>query len=93
MLEYWKIERGQLGNAELTLKCKLKCYLKPMKNPLGVSPGKGNQGTARDKEKIRLIPVEIEPMTSGLDILLLCRQSYEVRHKTLAAREDMNSTN
>ena len=38
-------------NRELTLKCKLKCYMKPMKNPLGVSPSKGNQGTTRDKEK------------------------------------------
>ena len=29
-------------NRELTLKCKLKCYVKPMKDPLGVSPSKGN---------------------------------------------------
>ena len=28
---------------ELTLKCKLKCYVKPMKDPLGVNPSKGNQ--------------------------------------------------
>ena len=26
---------------ELTLKCKLKCYVKPMKDPLGVSLVKG----------------------------------------------------
>ena len=39
-------------NRELTLKCKLKCYVKPMKDPLGVSPSKGNQGTTRGKEKI-----------------------------------------
>ena len=39
-------------NRKLTLKCKLKCYVKPMKNPLGVSPIKGNQGTTRGKEKI-----------------------------------------
>ena len=38
-------------NRELTLKCKLKCYVKPMKDPLGVSPCKGNQGTTRGKEK------------------------------------------
>ena len=38
-------------NRELTLKCKLKCYVKPMKDPLGVSPSKGNQGTTRGKEK------------------------------------------
>ena len=30
------------GNRELTLKCKFKCYIKPMKDPLGVSPSKGN---------------------------------------------------
>ena len=34
------------------LKCKLKCYVKPMKDPLGVSPSKGNQGTTWGKEKI-----------------------------------------
>ena len=39
---------------ELTLKCKLKCYEKPMKDPLGVSPSKGNQGTTRGKEKFLL---------------------------------------
>ena len=38
-------------NRELTLKCKLKCYVKPMKDPLGVNPSKGNQGTTRGKEK------------------------------------------
>ena len=37
---------------KLTLKCKLKCYFKPMNNPLGVSPSKGKQGTTRGKEKI-----------------------------------------
>ena len=35
---------------ELTLKCKFKCYFKPMNNPLGVSPSKGKQGTTRGKE-------------------------------------------
>ena len=28
--------------------------MKPMKDPLGVSPGKGNQGTTRGKEKFLL---------------------------------------
>ena len=65
-------------NRELTLKCKLKCYVKPMKDPLGVSPSKGNQGTTRGKEKNVLTSVEIEPTTSGLDLPLLCRLSYEV---------------
>ena len=35
--------------------------MKPMKDPLGVSPGKGNQGTTRGKEKILLTSVGIEP--------------------------------
>ena len=49
-----------------------------MKDPLGVSPGKGNQGTTRGKEKILLTLVGIEPTTSGLDLPLLYRLSYEV---------------
>ena len=49
-----------------------------MKNPLGVSPSKGNQGTTRGKEKVLLTSVGIEPTTSGIDLPLLCRLSYEV---------------
>ena len=49
-----------------------------MKNPLGVSPSKGYQGTTRGKEKILMTPVGIKPTTSGLDLPLLCRLSYEV---------------
>ena len=50
-----------------------------MKDPLGVSPSKGNQGTTRGKEKkILLTSVGIEPTTSGLDLPLLCRLNYEV---------------
>ena len=49
-----------------------------MNNPLGVSPSKGNQGTTRGKEKNLLTSVGIEPTTSGLDLPLLCRLSYEV---------------
>ena len=30
----------------------IKVLLKPMNNPLGVSPSKGHQGTTRGKEKI-----------------------------------------
>ena len=75
-------QRGRLSsdiceNRELTLKCKLKCYEKPMKDPLGVSPSKGNQVTTRGKEKFLLTSVGIEPTTSGLDLPLLCRLSYE----------------
>ena len=39
-----------------------------MKDPLGVSLSKGNQGTARGKEKIILTSVGNEPTTSGLDL-------------------------
>ena len=35
---------------EQRINSELKCYVKPMKNPLGVSPSKGNQGTTRGKE-------------------------------------------
>ena len=62
----------------MTLKCKLKCNVKPMKDPLGVSTSKGNHGTIPGKEKILLTSVGIEPTTSGLDLPLLCRLSYEV---------------
>ena len=34
-----------------------------MKDPLGVSPSKGNQGTKRGKEKFLLTSVGIEPTT------------------------------
>ena len=47
-----ELDESKWWNRELTLKCKLKCYVKPMKDPLGVSPSKGNQGTTRGKEKI-----------------------------------------
>ena len=49
-----------------------------MKDPLGVSPSKGNQRTTRGKEKILLTAVGIEPTTFGIDLPLLCRLSYEV---------------
>ena len=45
--------------------------MKPMKDPLGVSPSKGNQGTTRGEGKIILTSVGIEPTTSGLDLPLL----------------------
>ena len=64
-------------NRELTLKCKLKCYVKPMKDPLDVSPGKGNQGTTRGKEKILLTSVGIEPTTSGLDLYAVLYEAHE----------------
>ena len=54
-----------------------------MKDPLGVSPSKGNQGTTRGKEKFLLTSVRIEPTTSRLDLPLLGRLSYEVGQRRL----------
>ena len=65
------VKRMKWWNRKLTLKCKLKCNVKPLKDPLGASPSKGNQGTTRGKEKILLTSVGIEPTTSGLDVPLL----------------------
>ena len=56
-----------------------------MKDPPGVSPSKGNQRTTRGKEKILLTSVGIEPTTSGLDLPLLCRLSYEVGQRKSGA--------
>ena len=56
-----------------------------MKNPLGVSPSKGNQGTTRGKRSL-LTLVGIEPTTSGLDLPLLCRLSYEVGQRKSASQ-------
>ena len=60
-----------------------------MNNPLGVSPSKGNQGTTRGKEKIFLTSVGIEPTTSGLDLPLLCRLSYEVGQRKSGTEKDV----
>ena len=46
-----------------------------MKDPLGVRPSNGNQGTTRGKENILLSSVGIEPTTYGLDLPLRCRNS------------------
>ena len=61
-----------------------------MKDPLGVSPSKGNQGTTQGKEKFLLNSVEIEPTTSGLDLPLLCPLSYEVNRGEEKVRVHMN---
>ena len=53
-----------------------------MKDPLGVSPSKGNQGTTRGKEEILLTSAGIEPTTSGLNLPLLRRLSYEIGQRT-----------
>ena len=52
--------------------------MKPMKDPLGISLGKGNRGTTQGKEKILLTSVGIKPTTSGLDLPLFCQLSYDV---------------
>ena len=42
----------QLVEQRINSEVYIKVLLKPMNNPLGVSPRKGNQGTTRGKEKI-----------------------------------------
>ena len=37
--------------------------MKPMKDPLGISSSKGNQGATRGKEKVLLTSVGVEPTT------------------------------
>ena len=61
-----------------------------MKDPLGVNPSKGNQGTTRRKGKILLTSVGIEPTTSGLDLRLLCQQCYEVGQRKSGTIEVVN---
>ena len=61
-----------------------------MKDPLDISPSKGNQGTTRGKEKILLTSVGIEPTTSGLDLPLLYRLSYEVGQRKLGMIQVVN---
>ena len=84
----WSVSKW--WNRELTLKCKLKCYVKPMKDPLGVSPSKENQGTTRGKEKILLTTVGIKPTTSGLDLPLLRRLSNKVGQRKSSAIQVVN---
>ena len=62
-----------------------------MKDPLGVSPSKGNQGTTRGKEKFLLTSVGIEPTTSGLDLPL--PMPTELRGRTEKVVPDFNSIN
>ena len=65
-----------------------------MNNLLGVSLSKGNQGTTRGKNLFT--SAGIEPATSGLDIPLLCRQSYEVgqrKSKTILGGESRRRQN
>ena len=54
-----------------------------MKDPMGVSPSKGNQGTTRGKEKFLLTSVGIEPTTSGLDLPLLTTVRFPPRSKEI----------
>ena len=59
-----------------------------MKDPLGVSPRKGNQGTTRGKEKILLTSVGIEPTTSGLDKFIVTPPT-ELRGRTEKGGDDL----
>ena len=52
-----------------------------MRDPLGVSPSKGNQGTTRGKEKILSDLGGNRTTTFGIDLPLLYRLSYEVGQK------------
>ena len=54
-----------------------------MKDPLGVSPSKGNQGTTRGKEKIILTSVGIEPTTSGLDLPIYLKKKKKEKRSTV----------
>ena len=65
-------------NRELTLKCKLKCYVNPWKTHWALALVKGIREPREVKKKILMTSVGIEPTTSGLDLPLLCRLSYEV---------------
>ena len=47
----WMLCRVALNTNGRTESVHFKCYVKPMKDPLGVRPSKGNQGTTRGKEK------------------------------------------
>ena len=66
----------QIVEQKINSEVSIKVLLKPMNNPLGVSPGKRKQGTTRGKEKNLLTSVGIEPTTSGLDLPSLCIHSY-----------------
>ena len=61
-----------------------------MKDLLGVSRSKGSQGTTRGKEKYLSTSMGIEPTTSGLDLPLLCRLSYEVGQRKSGTIEVVN---
>ena len=66
-------------NRELTLKYKLNCYVKPMKDPLGVKASKWNQGTTRGKEKILSL---FGNRTRDLRIRSTVTLSTELRRRT-----------
>ena len=59
-----------------------------MKDPLGVSPSKGNQGSTRGKEKILLTSVGIEPM-HDLRIRSTVAMPTEQRGRTEKVGDDL----
>ena len=60
--------------------------MRPMKDPLGVSPSKGNQGTTRGKEKILLTSV-----THDLRIRSTVTLPTELQHRTETVGSDLGS--
>ena len=60
-----------------------------MKDPLGVSPSKGNQGTTRGIEKIILTSVGIEP--TKLRIRSTVTLPTELRGRTEKAGDDLGA--
>ena len=61
--------------------------MKPIKDPLGISPSKGNQGTTRgNKGKILLTSVGIEPTTSERSTVTL---PTELRERTGKVGDDL----
>ena len=65
---------------------------KPMKDPLGVSPSKGNQGTTRGKEKI-LLPDLGGNRTHDLRIRSTVTLPTELRGRTEKVGDDFTRAN
>ena len=75
----WRVALGtQIVEQRINSEVKIIVLIKPMNNPLGVSPSKGKQGP---HEARLLTSVGIEPTTSGLVLPLLCRLSYKVAQR------------
>ena len=58
----------QIVEQRINSEVQIKVLLKPMNNPLGVSPSKGKQGTTRGKEKIFLCSTICVPSAARQNI-------------------------